>query len=125
MSDRFCAFIGSRNALINCSQFDIFYGPLLCNAHGPAASHNPFVTLPLCGFSHLLDFYNKGWTGGKHANLIYLPGIRRAVQEGVEKIAAFLIHNGVWKPLPLNLEGPLPDYRAILRSGCLINYYAQ
>ena len=58
-------------------------------------------------------------------DLLYVPGIRKAVQEGAEKIAAFVIRDGVRKPITLNLEGLSPDDRAILLSGCLINYYAQ
>ncbi|MDA8125945.1 MAG: hydratase [Deltaproteobacteria bacterium] len=59
------------------------------------------------------------------SDLLYVPGIRKAVQEGAEKIAAFLIHDGIRKPIALNLEGLSRDDRAILLSGCLINYYAQ
>ena len=58
-------------------------------------------------------------------DLIYIPGIRKAVQEGAEKIAAFLIRDGVRKPVTLNLEGLSENDRAILLSGSLINYYAQ
>ena len=58
-------------------------------------------------------------------DLIYIPGIRKAVQEGAEKITAFLIRDGVRKPITLNLEGLSRDDRAILLSGSLINYYAQ
>jgi len=57
--------------------------------------------------------------------LIYIPGIRRAVQDGVERIAAFLICNGVRTPLALKLEGLSWEDREILLAGCLINYYAR
>jgi aconitate hydratase len=58
-------------------------------------------------------------------DLIHIPGIRRAVQEGAEEIAAFLIRDKVRKPLTLRLEGLSREDREILLSGCLINYYAR
>ncbi|MDA8126665.1 MAG: hydratase [Deltaproteobacteria bacterium] len=58
-------------------------------------------------------------------DLLYVPGIRRAVSGGVETISAFLIRRGERTPLELKLEGLSPDDREILLAGCLINYYAR
>lgn len=56
---------------------------------------------------------------------IYIPGIRRAVRDGAEGIAAFLIRGGVRAPLNLKMEGLSPEDREILLAGCLINHYAR
>ena len=56
---------------------------------------------------------------------IYIPGIRRAVRDGTEGIAAFLIRGGVRAPLNLKMEGLSPEDREILLAGCLINHYAR
>ena len=58
-------------------------------------------------------------------DLLYIPGIRRAVQEGAEEITSFLIRGGVRTPLALRLENLSGEDRAILLAGCLINYYAR
>jgi aconitate hydratase len=57
-------------------------------------------------------------------DLIYLPGIRSAVQGGAERIPAFRIRQGVRTPLDLKLEALSPEDRGILLAGCLINSYA-
>ncbi|MHB8769452.1 MAG: hydratase [Syntrophales bacterium] len=57
-------------------------------------------------------------------DLIFIPGIRRAVREDSENIPAFLIHEGRRTPLELRLEGLSREDRAIILAGCLINYYA-
>ena len=56
---------------------------------------------------------------------IYIPGIRRAVRDGAEGIAAFLIRGGARAPLNLKMEGLSPEDREILLAGCLINHYAR
>jgi aconitate hydratase len=57
-------------------------------------------------------------------DLIHIPGIRQAVQGGAEKVTAYLLRKGVRKPFTVRLEGLSRDERAVLLSGCLINYYA-
>ena len=56
---------------------------------------------------------------------IHIPGIRPAVREGAEQIAAFVIRDGARIPLTLKMEGLSPEDRGILLAGCLINYYAR
>jgi aconitate hydratase len=58
-------------------------------------------------------------------DLIHIPGIRRAVRDGAEGIAAFLIRDGIRKPLALKIEGLSREDREILLAGCLMNYYAR
>jgi aconitate hydratase len=58
-------------------------------------------------------------------DLVYIPGIRKAVQEGAEIINAFLIRDRVRKAVTLHLEGLSENDRDILLSGSLINYYAR
>ncbi len=56
---------------------------------------------------------------------IHIPGIRQAVREGAEEIAAFVIRDRARIPLTLKMEGLSPEDRGILLAGCLINYYAR
>ncbi len=58
-------------------------------------------------------------------DLIFIPGIRKAVQKGIEKIPAFLIRKGKRTPMELRLEGLSREDRDIILAGCLINYYAK
>ncbi len=66
----------------------------------------------------------EGASGLAVDDLIFVPGIRRAVQEGSEKIPGFLIREGKRTPLELRLEGLSPEDRAIILAGSLINSYA-
>ena len=82
--------------------------------------------------SNLINWGMLPFTIGKEAaanlavdDLIFIPGIRRAVQTGIEKLPAFLIHKGKRTPLELRLEGLSREDRDIILAGCLINYYAK
>ena len=58
-------------------------------------------------------------------DLIFLPGIRAAVERGAERIEARAIRNGVVSDLVLLLPGFTPEEREIVLAGCLMNWYAQ
>jgi aconitate hydratase len=82
--------------------------------------------------SNLINWGMLPFTIGKDAagslavdDLIFIPGIRRAVQNGIEKLPAFLIREGERTPLELRLEGLSREDRDIILAGCLINYYAK
>ena len=56
---------------------------------------------------------------------VYVPGIRRAVQEGIEDIPAkVILKNGEVKDILLHIIGLTEDEKEIILDGCLMNYYA-
>ena len=59
------------------------------------------------------------------ANLDYLfvPGIRRVIEEGQKKVKAYLVREGYLVPFDLYLDPMTEDERQIILDGCLINYY--
>jgi aconitate hydratase len=59
-------------------------------------------------------------------SVIYIPGIRRAVQTGAETAPATVVDvAGRRSAIRLKLADLSPDERAIILAGSLINYYAQ
>ena len=56
---------------------------------------------------------------------LYIPGIRKALEDGVEFLTAYLTQNGQERQIPLKLERLSREDRDIILSGCLINYYAK
>ena len=56
---------------------------------------------------------------------VYVPGIKKAIADGVEDIPAQVITaGGEIHPLQLRCAGLTADERQILQEGCLMNYYA-
>jgi aconitate hydratase len=58
-------------------------------------------------------------------DLLYVPGIRRAISSDAESIGAVIIRKGERTPLELKPEDLTREDREIILAGCLINYYAQ
>ena len=56
---------------------------------------------------------------------VVLKGIRSALEQGAEEVAATLVQNGEEKAVTLRLPNMTEEERDIILSGCLINYYAQ
>ena len=56
---------------------------------------------------------------------LYIPGIRRALEDGAETITGILTQGDRQQELPLKLERLTREDRDIILSGCLINYYAK
>ena len=55
---------------------------------------------------------------------VFVPGIRKAILEGLEEIDAKVItRDGQCKPLHLYFQNLTADERQILADGCLMNYY--
>ncbi len=82
--------------------------------------------------SNLINWGMLPFTIGREASgdlavddLIYIPGIRQAIQDGREKLPAVHIRAGKRNTLELTLEGLSREDRAIILAGCLINYYAK
>ena len=56
---------------------------------------------------------------------VYIPGVRQAILNGQEDIAAKIItKDGKVADLPLQCKGLTDDEKLILKEGCLMNYYA-
>ena len=62
----------------------------------------------------------------KPGEWLCLPGIRRAVRDGKEETAAWIIsEDGHEKSITVKMPGLAPEDREILLAGCLMNYYAE
>ena len=56
---------------------------------------------------------------------VFVPGIRRAIEEGVEDIPAKVIRaDGGVEDILLHVKGLTEDEKQIILDGCLMNYYA-
>ena len=55
---------------------------------------------------------------------LYIPGVRKALARGDERIPAVLLQSGTRVPMELKLENLSQEEREIILAGCLINYYA-
>ncbi len=58
-----------------------------------------------------------------NGDYLFLPEIRKAVEEKSETIEAFAVKGGEMKPFTLRLGDLTEDERTIILDGCLINYY--
>jgi aconitate hydratase len=58
----------------------------------------------------------------KNLDYIFLPGIRKAVENKDSEIKAFAVKDGALKEFTLTLGGLTDDERQIILDGCLINY---
>ena len=54
---------------------------------------------------------------------IFLPFIRKAIEEKKEKIQAYALVGDQVRPFIVTLGDLTDDEREIILSGCLINYY--
>ena len=70
--------------------------------------------LPLLIQEGELPFHNLDY--------LFLPGIRRAVEEGAGTIEAFVVGKEGLKPFELHMGELTPEERQIILKGCLINY---
>ena len=59
----------------------------------------------------------------KKEDYLFLPDIRRSIEEKKEKITAFLVKDGSLSEVTLILDPLTEDERSIIQKGCLINYY--
>ncbi|MCE5280612.1 MAG: hydratase [Deltaproteobacteria bacterium] len=66
----------------------------------------------------------EGMTKLAVGDWIYIPGIRRAIEEGSGKVPAERIRGGLRTPLELGLGKLSQEERTIILAGCLINRYA-
>ena len=58
-------------------------------------------------------------------DMVFVPGIRKAVENGTEEIPAKVIRkSGTVEDITLYIKGLTADEKQILLDGCLMNYYA-
>ena len=58
-----------------------------------------------------------------NGDYIFVPEIRKAVEEKADVIKAYVVKDGALVPLEMTLGALTDDEREIIRKGCLINYY--
>lgn len=61
----------------------------------------------------------------KNKYFLFLPGIRKAVENKDSRIRAFVVEDGGLREFALNLGELTDDEREIILKGCLINYYKE
>ena len=59
----------------------------------------------------------------KNLDYLYIPNIRKAVEDKQSEITAYVIKDGKAEEFKLGLGAMTDDERAIILKGCLINYY--
>ena len=58
-----------------------------------------------------------------NGDYIFIPDIRKAVEEKKTQIAAYVAKDGVLQEFTLGIGELTEDERTIILKGCLINYY--
>jgi len=61
----------------------------------------------------------------KNKDFLFLPGIRKAVENKDSRIKAFVVEDGGLREFALTLGELTDDEREIILKGCLINYYKE
>lgn len=59
----------------------------------------------------------------KNLDYLFLPDIRKAVEEAASEVTAYVVTDGGVKEFKLQLGAMTDDEREIILKGCLINYY--
>ena len=65
----------------------------------------------------------KGELPFQNLDYLFIPGIRKAVEEKAHDITAYVVKDGAMKEFTLQLGDLTEDEREIILKGCLINYY--
>ena len=58
----------------------------------------------------------------KNLDYIFLPEIRKAIEEGKHEFEAYVVKDGSLNPFTLKMGELTDDEREIILKGCLINY---
>ena len=59
----------------------------------------------------------------ENLDYLFIPGIRKAVEENVSDMKAYVVKDGALKEFNLHIDALTDDEREIILKGCLINYY--
>lgn len=70
----------------------------------------------------MLPFLLDGEIPFENGDYLFVPGIRKAVEEKAAEIPAYVVNKGM-KPFVMKLGDLTEDERKIILSGCLINFY--
>ncbi len=65
---------------------------------------------------------DKGELPFENLDYLFIPDIRKAVEEARRDIAAYVVKDGALKPFTLHLGEMTDEERQIILKGCLINY---
>ena len=70
----------------------------------------------------ILPFTLEGEPPFRNGDYVFIPGIARALRDGIPEVAAYVL--GGSAPVPFTLKVPelSPNENEIVRAGCLINY---
>ena len=60
----------------------------------------------------------------KNLDYLFVPNIRKAIEEKASDIDAYVVKDGALMPFTLHMGALTDDERTIILKGCLINYYA-
>ena len=66
--------------------------------------------------------YDEGELPFKNLDYIFLPEIRKAIEEGKHEFEAYVVKDGSLNPFTLKMGELTDDEREIILKGCLINY---
>ena len=66
---------------------------------------------------------DKGDLPFKNGDFLFVPDVRKAIEEKAKEIKAFVVENGALKEFTLKMGDLTDDERTIILKGCLINYY--
>ena len=67
---------------------------------------------------------DKGELPFSNMDYLFIPKIRKAVEDKAEDITAYAVKNGSLEKFTLHMAALTDDERTIILKGCLINYYA-
>jgi len=65
----------------------------------------------------------KGDLPFQNLDYLFIPEIRKAIEEKQSEIQAYAVKDGELKPFSLHMDALTDDEREIILKGCLINYY--
>ena len=65
----------------------------------------------------------KGDLPFENLDYLFIPEIRKAVEDKQSEIQAYAVKDGALKPFSLHMDALTDDEREIILKGCLINYY--
>ena len=61
----------------------------------------------------------------ENGDYIFIPEIRKAIEDKKSEIPAFVVRDGKLNPFTLKMGDITDDERKIILAGCLINFYAE
>ena len=71
----------------------------------------------------MVPFIIDGEIPFENGDYIFVPQIKKAVQEGASQMPAYVVKDGGLKEFTIKLGALTEDERKIITDGCLINFY--